>query len=115
MIADDQEDILYVLKAILSRHGYTVITDQTGTSLEHMDGEKPDLILLDLNLDHKDGAEICRHLKEDLQTKSIPIILMSAKMDIKNISSSCGAEDYLPKPFATRDLVFKVEKFLNAA
>jgi DNA-binding response OmpR family regulator len=115
VVTDDQEDILYSLKAILSRKGFDVITDKTGEKLEDMKGHLPDLILLDINLEKKDGEEICKKLKAQENTKRIPIILMSAKMDVGKISSDCGAEDYLAKPFGINELVQKIQKNLLAA
>ena len=114
-MADDQEDILYALKAILSKNGYEVITDKTGALLEEMKEDGPDLILLDINLEERDGGDICQKLKHQENTKHIPIILMSAKMDLPKISRACGAEDYLAKPFQTNELVYKVQKNLHAA
>ena len=116
LVVDDQEDILQLIYTILSNYGYDVQMDQTGEAVEDIKKENPGLIILDINLGDKDGAEICHKLKKDAQTKGIPIILISAKMDVHAIAEDCGAEDYLAKPFRAKELIDKVSKqFSNAA
>jgi CheY-like chemotaxis protein len=116
MVVDDQEDMLRLIKSILSKKGYDVLTDPTGSILDNIDEQKkPDLIILDINLDARNGDDICRELKQDPKTRNIPVILISAIMDVCKISLECGAEDYLVKPFKTIDLVNKVHKYLQAA
>jgi DNA-binding response OmpR family regulator len=114
-VIDDQEDILHMIEAILVKYGYEVITDTTGAVLENAEASQFDLIILDINLGDKDGAEICAKLKAGETTRNIPIILISAKMDLVKISAECGAEDYLPKPFRIPDLIGKVRTNLQAA
>jgi DNA-binding response OmpR family regulator len=115
MVVDDQLDMLILIKPLLSRKGYDVETDQTGAILEHLEYQLPDLIILDVNLQILDGAEICKRLKSESKTKNIPIILISAVMDLPKISKECGAEDYLAKPFTGNELIGKVQTLLQAA
>jgi CheY-like chemotaxis protein len=115
VVIDDQPDILYVVKSILVRKGYDVATDSTDAILENMKENYPDLIILDVNLEEMDGGDICHKLKTQESTKHIPIILMSAIMDLPKISDACGADDYLNKPFQSADLLDMVKKNLQAA
>ena len=116
LIVDDQEDMLYMMEAILLRNGFDVIKNSNGEVLELInDGIKPDLIILDINLGEKDGGEICYSLKKEISTKNIPIILVSAVMDLLKVSTYCGAEDYLEKPFRGQQLINKVVSNLKAA
>lgn len=62
-----------------------------------MTGQAPDLLSLDINLSHEDGGDVCSALKEDTQTREIPVILMSGLMDL-NKSVKCRADGYLMKP-----------------
>lgn len=59
-----------------------------------------------------DGAEICRHLKEQSDTKRIPIMLISATPDLKSIALDAHADDYLEKPFGARDLIDREESLI---
>jgi DNA-binding response OmpR family regulator len=115
VVADDQDDILRMMQSILSRQGYEVETDATGNLLDEIGNEHPDLIILDINLGNRDGSDICRKLKEQEFSKHIPVILISAVMDLPKISESCGADDYLAKPFRLSDLINKVQQNLQAA
>jgi DNA-binding response OmpR family regulator len=116
MVVDDQEDMLRLIKAILSKNGFEVSTDPTGSLLDNIDPRQtPDLIILDINLKDRNGDDICRELKQDPKTKNIPVILISALMDVRKISRDCGAEDYIFKPFKSVDLINKVRMQLQAA
>lgn len=115
VVADDQSDILYMMQSVLSKQGYEVTTDATGNFLDEIKHENPDLIILDINLGDLDGSDICRKLKEQEFSKNIPVILISAIMDLPEISQICGADDYLAKPFRLSDLVNKVRQNLKTA
>jgi DNA-binding response OmpR family regulator len=115
VIIDDQEDILWILKSILSKKGYEVKTDSTGAFLDKLDKEQPDLVILDFYFGQQKGSDICQKLKDSLKTKHIPIILMSAMPNLSKTSRDSGADDYLPKPFQISDLIKKVEQNLQAA
>ena len=115
VVADDQSDILRIMQSVLTKQGYEVATDSTGILLDEIKNENPDLIIIDINLGERDGGDICRKLKEQEFSKHIPIILISAIMDLPEISQICGADDYLAKPFRLSELVNKVQQNLQAA
>ena len=73
----------------------------------------PDLILLDILLSGEDGGAICRRLKSDEKTRHIPVILLSAHAGLKDTMSSCGADDFLAKPFRVTELREIVKKYLS--
>jgi DNA-binding response OmpR family regulator len=114
VVIDDQEDIRQIIETILLKQGYEVATCSNGTLLDSTVA-CPDLIIIDINLEEADGREICRKFKNQYSTMNIPVILMSAIMDLPKISIDCGAEDFLSKPFRLYDLVNKVQKNLQAA
>ncbi len=115
LVVDDQQDMLFMMKAILIRYGFEVITDSTGDVINILEeGLEPDLIILDINLGDKDGGDICLALKQQQSTKHIPIILVSAVMDLLKISGECGAEDFLAKPFEAPQLINKIHNLVAA-
>jgi DNA-binding response OmpR family regulator len=73
---------------------------------------KPDLIIMDIFLSGTNGKDICRNLKNENKTKSIPIILISAHSQIKKIVKDCGANGFINKPFEAEDLLYGVSNFL---
>jgi DNA-binding response OmpR family regulator len=115
IIADDEEDIRSMLKFVLNKKGFDVITDPTGELLENLSRDLPDLIIIDINLQSRDGGDICTKLKQQPLTKHIPIILISAIMDLRQISQLCGADDFLMKPFNMTELEEKVSLYSKKA
>jgi DNA-binding response OmpR family regulator len=110
VIADDDSDILEVVNLILNVKGYDVKTEKNAENLLDMKEELPDLVLLDIWMSGIDGRDICRQLKSRKETKDLPVIMLSANIDIKNMSAACGATDYLAKPFDINELVGIIEK-----
>ena len=115
LIADDQEDIRTMVKLIFTKQGHEVITDSTGSFAEQLYRDLPDLIIMDINLDVRDGGDICTKLKKQPETRDIPIILISSIMDLPKICQFCGAQDYLVKPFHADELVKKVQQLTGSA
>jgi DNA-binding response OmpR family regulator len=113
MIADDDPGILDALKIILEDEGYDVSVTVNGETLLKMKKEFPDLLLLDIWMSGMDGRDICKRLKKQQLTKDIPIMMISANKDVKDISLACGADDFLSKPFDIDDLLEKIKKLLN--
>ena len=110
LIADDDADILEVVNLILDVKGYDVQTEKNGENLLKMKDNLPDLLLLDIWMSGVDGRDICRKLRERQETRHLPVIMLSANIDIKKMSDDCGATDYLAKPFDINDLVGIIEK-----
>ncbi len=113
LIVDDEPDILEFLQVILEEEGYSVLTSQKAEYLEQLhNGGLPDLILLDVLLSGKDGREIVKYLKQQEETKRIPVIMFSAHPTAELTAREAGAEDFVAKPFEIDDLLEKVAKFL---
>lgn len=112
VIADDDESILEVMKMILEMHNYDVLTIDDGNLFPSLLAIQPKLLFLDINMSGVNGAEICRRLKQSQATKDIPVIMISANYDIREITKDSGADDYLAKPFELQDLLSKVNKYL---
>jgi len=112
LVVDDEPDILEFLQLILEEEGYEVSTTTKGQYLEQLhNGGLPDLILLDVFLSGKDGRDIVRYLKNQQETKHIPVIMFSAHPSAEATARAAGADDFLPKPFDIRDLLARVAKY----
>lgn len=114
MIVDDEAAIRETLELILQEEGYDVSTSVDGEILSrYMNGSTPDLIILDHWLPVKNGDEIAHNLKQRPDTKNIPIIMISASNNIRQIAQIAGADDYIPKPFEFDTVVDKVKKYIQ--
>lgn len=109
LVVDDEEPIAKILEFNLRKEGYDVIVANDGEkAVELAFSEDPDLILLDLMLPKKDGMEVCREVRAQ---KNIPIIMLTAKNSEidKVLGLEFGADDYVTKPFSTRELMARVK------
>lgn len=116
LLADDEEDIKTVVKLFLESKGYTIVTAFDGLdAIEKAKAENPDLILLDIMMPIIDGFEVCKRLKEDAATGSIPIIMLSAASKIDSVKKGLelGAVDYIVKPFDPVKLEETINKVLR--
>jgi DNA-binding response OmpR family regulator len=111
LVVDDDESILEVVQLVLESEGYSVQTCTTGACLSDLEAHRPHLILLDVLLAGEDGRVLCQHLKSNEQTRTIPVILLSAQ-SYKAING-CGADDYLEKPFDVDRLLTVVHYHLT--
>ncbi len=113
LVVDDEKPIADILKFNLEREGFEVICAYDGLqALELVYKEEFDLILLDIMLPHKDGMEVCREVRKNYD---IPIIMLTAKdseID-KVLGLELGADDYVTKPFSTRELLARVKANLR--
>ena len=115
-VVEDEEDILEVIQYNLSREGYRVVGVRDGEeALKRIRRDDPDLVLLDLMLPGMDGIEVCRRLKEDPVSRSVPIVVVTAKGEESDIvlGLGLGADDYVVKPFSPRLLVARVKAVLR--
>ncbi|MBD2871800.1 response regulator YycF [Paenibacillus arenilitoris] len=113
LVVDDEQPIADILKFNLEKEGHQVICAfDGGEAVRLAFEEKPDLILLDLMLPVKDGMDVCREVRAKLQ---MPIIMLTAKdteID-KVLGLELGADDYVTKPFSTRELLARVKAHLR--
>ena len=116
VVIEDETDILEVIAYNLKREGYDVITSTSGEDgLEKIEKSKPNLVVLDLMLPEVDGIELCRKLKSDPLTQSIPVIMVTAKGEESDVvlGLGVGADDYITKPFSPRELTARVKAVLR--
>ena len=113
MVVDDDSNIGELLRLYLGKEGYepVVITDGE-QAVERFDIEKPDLILLDVMMPKLDGWQVCRKIRKKSQC---PIIMLTAKGELfdKVLGLELGADDYIVKPFETKEVVARVKAVLR--
>jgi two-component system phosphate regulon response regulator PhoB len=115
-IVDDEEDILELVSHHLKRDGFKVKGFHNGRDfLLYTNTLLPDLVILDIMLPGADGLEICRILKNNSRTSSLPIIMLTAKGTEADIvvGLELGADDYIVKPFSPRELIARVKNILR--
>ena len=111
LIIEDNADTRKFLESVLSNEFEPIGAENGIIGLEHARKFKPDLILLDIMLPILSGYDVCKLLKKDERTSQIPIIFLSAKNTVQNITEglSFGAEDYVSKPFDYKELIARIQ------
>ncbi|MBP8626372.1 MAG: response regulator transcription factor [Syntrophorhabdales bacterium] len=115
-VIDDEPDIVRLVSVNLTKANFTVEGFENAESfLRFIRSKKPDLIILDLMLPDMDGFEVCKVLKNKTNYSSIPIIMLTARVDEteKVLGLELGADDYVTKPFSPRELVARVKAVLR--
>ena len=114
---EDEPEMIDLIRLILARKGFEVLGATGGMEgLELIKSEQPDLVLLDLMMPDMDGWEVYQQIKADEKTRSIPVIVVTAKA--QSIDKVLGlhiakVDDYIAKPFSPQDLMASVEKVLQ--
>ncbi|HET6684319.1 MAG TPA: response regulator [Gaiella sp.] len=116
LVADDDPDILDLVRYRLERSGYAVATADSGTEAVRLAGElSPALAVLDVMMPGLTGFDVTRRLREDPHTAGIPVILLTARAQEADVQEgfAAGADDYLRKPFSPRELSARVQAVLG--
>ena len=111
LVIEDDRDIAQLLSTALAMEGFIPVVAHDGSAgLREAQRLLPSLILLDLMLPTLDGWEICRRLRANVQTRRIPIIMVSARAEEEErvAGLNIGADDYVAKPFSTRELMARI-------
>jgi len=112
-IIEDDADILDLTSYLLTEAGHTVVSSLTLRSVGYIKEVNPDLILLDHRLKDGLGDKLCLEIKKDEATAHIPVIFVSADINIHEIAEKSCADAYLNKPFDIYDLIAIIEEFLK--
>ena len=113
LVVDDEKNICDLLRMYLEKEGYSVVIAYTGLDAVNMfASENPDLVLLDVKLPQLDGWQVCREISK---TNETPIIMLTAKDEVfdKVLGLELGADDYITKPFDTKELVARIKAVLR--
>lgn len=116
LIVDDDPDIQRLVSYNIAQAGFEVATAASGrTALESIQRQPPDLVILDLMLPDIDGMEVCRTLRQREKLRHIPIVMLTARgEELDRIAGlELGADDYVSKPFSTRELVLRVQSIFR--
>jgi DNA-binding response OmpR family regulator len=115
LVADDDPDITDLITSVLSEDNHNVVVAYDGVSaIETARRERPDLVILDVNMPKSDGYEVIRKLRADVNTRDTPIILLTANRDEHSATKGFarGADDFLVKPFTPSNLRARVATWL---
>lgn len=118
LIVDDEKDIRILVSQILGDENYKIYFASNGReAIESANENSPDLLILDLMMPEIDGVEVCRRLKQNKDTKKIPVIMLTAKTGVADKIEGfvIGADEYITKPFDPSKLETTVEKVLRRA
>ena len=116
LLVEDEPDIRDLVVLHLRRDGYEVSTAESGeAALAQVRQAPPDLVVLDLMLPAMSGLEVCRRLRQDRLTASLPIVMLTAKADEVDrvVGLELGADDYVVKPFSPKELLARVRAVLR--
>ncbi len=112
-IVDDEEDMLQTLQFYFEKNGYEVKTfTKSKDMMEILENQKPDLILMDVNLRRNDGRTICRLIKDKYGVQA-PVILCSANAAIETEYSDYHADGFISKPFTFEEISQKISSYLH--
>ena len=113
LVADDEANIIKLLRLYLREAGYEVVAAHDGReALERFRAEAPDLVILDLMMPHLNGFDVCTEIRKD---SDVPVIMLTARSDDvdKIVGLEMGADDYITKPFNPREVVARVKANLR--
>ena len=116
LIVEDEESLLKLESILFTSKGYSVTGVRDGKSaLEAIARERPDLVVLDIMLPDLDGFEICRSIKENPETRSLPVIMLTAKKSSLDLERGrlAGADSYITKPFKSVKVLEVIEGLLG--
>ncbi|MBT5831700.1 MAG: response regulator transcription factor, partial [Candidatus Latescibacteria bacterium] len=116
LVVEDEPDILEMVRYNLVQAGFDVAVAEEGEGVQsHVQENRPDLIILDLMLPGIDGLEVCKGLKQNTDTREIPIVMLTARKDEidRIVGLELGADDYVIKPFSPRELVLRIRAILR--
>jgi phosphate regulon transcriptional regulator PhoB len=111
LVVEDERDVAELLRYNLSKDGYDVVLAATGTdAVKQAHEARPDVVLLDIMVPQLNGWEICRRLKQDAETRAIPVIMVTGRVEEgdKVLGFEVGADDYVTKPFSFRELLARI-------
>ena len=118
LVVEDENDVVDLLRYHLKRGGFKVLIEKSGDAgLASARQNRPDAAIFDIMMPGMSGFEVCRALKSDPETQGIPILMLTAKSDVKDRVKGLeiGADDYVTKPFSPKEVVLRVQGLIRRA
>ncbi len=114
LVVDDDPDIGVMLKMMLEYKGYTpVVAERAEEAMAALNADNIQLVIMDMLLSGVNGTDICANLKNDPERKNIPVIMISAHPNAREICINAGADDFIAKPFDMRDMLTRIYGLIN--
>jgi DNA-binding response OmpR family regulator len=114
LVLDDDPDIGTMIKMMLEYKGYSVtVSDRAEQAEEVLRNNNIDLIIMDMLLSGVNGTDICTELKQNNSTSHIPVMMISAHPNAKEICLQAGADEFISKPFDMQDILSKINKLVS--
>ena len=116
LIAEDEPDLRALLRMQLECEGFAVLEAKDGEeAIRFVNEHMPDLVLLDVMMPKMDGHEVCRHLRSSFTTRHIPIVMLTARVELKDkvLGLEGGANDYVTKPWERKELLLRIRNVLD--
>ena len=116
LLVEDETDVVDLLRYHLRKAGFKVLIANSGSEgLESVRQNRPDVVVLDIMMPGMTGLEVCRAMKADAALAKIPVLMLTAKSDVKDRVKGLetGAEDYVAKPFSPKEVVLRVQALLK--
>jgi DNA-binding response OmpR family regulator len=114
LVLDDDTDIGTMIKMMLEYKGYTVtVSERAEQAAEVLQSNGVDLIIMDMLLSGVNGTDLCVELKKNSTTSHIPVIMISAHPNAKEICLEAGADEFISKPFDMQDILSKIDRLIN--
>ncbi len=117
LVVDDEPNIVLSLEFLMTQAGYEVSTAADGeTALQSIEAAPPDVVLLDVNIPKRNGYEVCEIIKANPSWERVRVVMITAKgRDVEREKGlALGADDYIIKPFSTREVVAKIAEVLTS-
>src|SRR5262249_27250676 len=116
LVIEDEPDVAELIRYNAAKDGYDVLVVRTGgEGLKHAKLYHPDVILLDIMVPEFNGWEVCRRLKQDPETRRVPVIMVTGRVEEgdKVLGFEMGADDYVTKPFSPRELLARMRAVMR--
>jgi two-component system, OmpR family, phosphate regulon response regulator PhoB len=116
LVVDDERDLVRLLEHNLRESGFETAVAYSGEqALQQVQERVPDLVVLDVMLPDISGTEVCRQLKASPKTRSVPVVMLTARAQEidRVVGFEVGADDFVPKPFSIRELVLRIRAILR--
>ena len=114
LVLDDDPDIGTMIKMMLEYKGYNVVvSDRADHAAEALLNNDIDLVIMDMLLSGVNGTDLCSELKKNSSTAGVPVIMISAHPNAKEICLQAGADEFISKPFDMQDILSKIDRLIN--